>query len=367
MEIKLIIRVVMTMKKTKSMKALLISGLLSVFFFSISVSPQILFAATTNSLKVAKEKAEPDKMAIEKTKKEEEQRNKVGKASVQKVLKKKAEPDKVAIEKAKKEEEQRNKAGKVSVQKVPETNKTAIEKAKKEEEQRNEADKAAAKKAAKEKAKIDKEAIKKAKKEEEQRNKEDKLAAKKAAKEKAEADKYEISYFYVYKNAGSSLGHYIPSGYMGDVRDILLKQTRDVKETYENRGTSLEIIYTPRGSEGWAGLYWLEPANNWGSVQGGFNLKGATKLTFWARGLTGTEILSEVKIGGIRGKYPDSDVISVKNIGLTKEWQMFEVDLKGRKLSHIIGGFCVIFDKYNNPDGATIFIDDIVYEIQTEK
>jgi hypothetical protein len=235
-------------------------------------------------------------------------------------------------------------------------------------------EKAAAKKAAKEKEKAEKLATEKAEKEEEQRKKEaqekekaEKKAAKKAAKEKEKADKYEISYFYVYKNAGSSLGHYIPSGYMGDARDILLKQTRDVKETYESRGTSLEIVYTPRGSEGWAGLYWLEPANNWGNIQGGFNLKGATKLTFWAKGLTGTEILSEVKIGGITGKYPDSDVISVKNIGLSKEWQMFEVDLKGRKLSHIIGGFCVILGKYNNPDGATIFIDDIVYEIETKK
>ncbi|MDR2437535.1 MAG: hypothetical protein LBD17_05685 [Endomicrobium sp.] len=302
------------MKKTKFRKALLVHGLLSVFLFSILVAPQTLLAASTNNV------------------------NKAEKAASQKAAEERAEADKEAIEKAKKEEAQRNKA-----------------------------EKAASQKAAKEKAKADKEAIKKAKKEEAQRNKAEKAASQKAAKERAEADKYEISYFYVYKNAGSSLGHYIPSGYMGDARDILLKQTKDVKETYENRGTSLEIVYTPRGSEGWAGLYWLEPANNWGNVQGGFNLKGATKLTFWAKGLTGTEILSEVKIGGILGKYPDSDIISVKNIGLSKEWQMFEVDLKGRKLSHIIGGFCVIFDKYNNPDGATIFIDDIVYEIKTEK
>jgi hypothetical protein len=198
-------------------------------------------------------------------------------------------------------------------------------------------------------------------------NSSDKATAEKAAKEKAQADKYETSYFYVYKNAGSSLGHYIPSGYMGDARDILLKQTRDVKETHESKGTSLEIVYTPRGSEGWTGLYWLEPANNWGNIKGGFNLKGATKLTFWAKGLIGTEILSEVKIGGITGKYPDSDVISVNNIRLSKEWQMFEIDLRGKKMSRIIGGFCVIFDKHNNPDGATIFIDDIVYEIQTKK
>jgi len=164
----------------------------------------------------------------------------------------------------------------------------------------------------------------------------------------------------VYKNAGSSLGHYIPSGYMGDARDILLKQTRDVKKTYKGEGTSLEIIYAPRGPEGWSGLYWLEPANNWGGAPCGFNLKGAEKVTFWARGLTGDEVLTEVKIGGIKGKYPDSDTVSLKNVGLSKERQMYGIDLRGKKMSHIVGGFCIIFDKYNNPDGATVYIRDSI-------
>ncbi|MDR2398860.1 MAG: hypothetical protein LBD61_00210 [Endomicrobium sp.] len=192
-------------------------------------------------------------------------------------------------------------------------------------------------------------------------------AAKKAAAEKAAADKYEISHFFVYKNAGSVLTHYVPSGYMGDTRDIQLKQTRDIKEAYEGKGTSLELVYTPKGQEGWSGLYWLEPANNWGNVPGGFNLKGAENITFWAKGLKGGEVITEVKIGGITGKYPDSDTASLKNIGLTKEWTKFEIDLRGKKMSHISGGFCVIFDKYNNPEGATVFIDDISYEIKTKK
>jgi hypothetical protein len=214
------------------------------------------------------------------------------------------------------------------------------------------------------KAKKEAEEKEKAQKESE---KAEKGVAKKAAKEKSETDKYELSYFYVYKNAGSSLGYYIPSGYMGDTRDIFLKQTRDVKKVYEGKGASLEIVYTPKGQEGWSGLYWLEPANNWGNVQGGFNLKGAVRITFWARGLKGGEVLSEVKVGGIKGKYPDSDIASLKNIGLTTEWEMYEIDLKDKKMSHIAGGFCIILDRYNNPEGATVFIDNIIYEIQTKK
>ncbi|MDR2437707.1 MAG: hypothetical protein LBD17_06585, partial [Endomicrobium sp.] len=254
-----------------------------------------------------------------------------------------------------------------------EAEEVALEKAKKEAKAKEQAQREkekAAKKAAKEKAEAEEVALEKAKKEakaKEQAQREKEKAAKKAAKEKAEADKYEISHFFVYKNAGSVLTHYIPSGYMGDTRDIQIKQTRDIKEAYEGKGTSLELVYTPRGQEGWSGLYWLEPANNWGNVPGGFNLKGAENITFWARGLKGGEVITEVKIGGITGKYPDSDTASLKNIGLTREWTKFEIDLKDKKMSHIVGGFCVIFDKYNNPEGATVFMDDISYEIKTKK
>jgi hypothetical protein len=316
-----IIKVVLTMKKTKIKKSFFVTAL--VFFSSGLYIPQVSLAASSDLYKTAK------------------------KAATEKAI-----ADKAEAQKAKKEAEAKEK----------------------EQKEKEKADKEAVKKAAAEKAIVDKAEAQKAKKEAEAKEKEqkekekaDKEAAKKAATEKAAADKYEISYFFVYKNAGSVLTHYVPSGYMGDIGDIQLKQTRDIKEAYEGKGTSLELVYTPKGQEGWSGLYWLEPANNWGNVPGGFNLKGAKNITFWAKGLKGGEVIKEVKIGGITGKYPDSDTASLKNIALTKEWTKFEIDLKDKKMSHISGGFCVIFDKYSNPEGATVFIDDISYEIKTKK
>ena len=42
-------------------------------------------------------------------------------------------------------------------------------------------------------------------------------------------------------------------------------------------------------SDGWGGVVWQNPANNWGDKPGGWNLTGAKKLSFWARGDKGGE------------------------------------------------------------------------------
>ncbi len=43
---------------------------------------------------------------------------------------------------------------------------------------------------------------------------------------------------------------------------------------------------------GWAGAFWQYPANNWGSRGGGYPIPpGATKVSFWARGKDGGELV----------------------------------------------------------------------------
>ena len=113
---------------------------------------------------------------------------------------------------------------------------------------------------------------------------------------------------------------------------------------------------------GWAGIYWQQPANNWGEKKGGYNLTGASKLTFWARGANGGEKIAEFKVGGITGEFPDSDSASIGPIELNKEWQKYTIDLKDRDMSHIIGGFCWAASKDDNPNGFVMYLDDIIYE-----
>jgi len=67
-------------------------------------------------------------------------------------------------------------------------------------------------------------------------------------------------------------------------------------------------------------------------------------------------------MGGISGQYPDSCKAEIDSIALTKEWKKYSISLLGKDLSYISGGFYWMTDKNSNPDGAVMYLDDIVYE-----
>ncbi len=168
--------------------------------------------------------------------------------------------------------------------------------------------------------------------------------------------------FYVYQDKASMNNHFIPSGWIGDSGDIKL-DTGSTEMPYLG-DTCIKISYSGKGTQGsrWAGIYWQQPANNWGSMDAGFNLAKASKLTFWARGAKGGERIEEFKIGEIKGVYSDSDNAGIYNITLDKEWTKYVIDLTGKDLSYIIGGFCWATNADVNPDGATFYLDEIRYE-----
>lgn len=168
--------------------------------------------------------------------------------------------------------------------------------------------------------------------------------------------------FYVYADRRSVGNHFIPSGWMGDYGD--LKLDTGWKDNPYLGDSCVKIAYTGKGAQGarWAGIYWQNPANNWGTMDGGFDLGAAAKLTFWARGDKGGERIEEFKIGGIMGEFSDSDIASIGPIILTKDWQQYSIDLKGKDLSYISGGFCWATNVDVNPEGATFYLDEIKYE-----
>lgn len=171
--------------------------------------------------------------------------------------------------------------------------------------------------------------------------------------------------FYVYADAGSLDNHFIPSGWMPATAAQDLKLNINWKENPLSGDSSIRIEYTNKSGTRWAGIYWQNPANNWGTVpNAGFDLRGATKLTFWARGERGGEVINEFKVGGISsGDYIDSDSASIGPIQLTKEWKKYEIDLRGKDLSYIIGGFCWATNiDVNDPNGIIFYLDEIKYE-----
>jgi len=168
--------------------------------------------------------------------------------------------------------------------------------------------------------------------------------------------------FNVYTDAKAPDNHFVASGWMGDYGDL---KVDDKFLTNPHGGSSsIQIVYSGKGAQGarWAGIYWQNPPNNWGTRPGGYDLTGAKKLSFWARGDKGGERIEEFKVGGITGEYADSDVAGIGPVVLTSEWQQFTIDLSGKDLSSISGGFCWATNVDVNPQGATFYLDDIKYE-----
>lgn len=172
-----------------------------------------------------------------------------------------------------------------------------------------------------------------------------------------------FSPFWVYKDKGSRENHYIPSGFMPNGKCITFDDSWQGK-CYEG-STCIKIVYDiacSQEDQKWAGIYWLNPANNWGKKKGGFNLTGATKLTFWAKGEKGGERIEEFTMGGIAEDYPDSDSAVIGPVILTPEWQQYSIDLRGKELSYISGGFAWSTSVKVNQQECVFYLDNIRYE-----
>ncbi|MFH1692512.1 MAG: hypothetical protein ABIC68_08135 [Candidatus Omnitrophota bacterium] len=169
--------------------------------------------------------------------------------------------------------------------------------------------------------------------------------------------------FYVYYDTGSSRNHFYPSGWMGDWGEI--KFNDDCRTGFHGGHSCIRVTYFAKGfnGAGWVGIYWQDPLKNWGTVEGGYNLGKARRLSFYARGERGGEVISEFKVGGITGDYPDSGTASIGPVVLTDQWQQYTIDLSDTELSHISGGFCWSTSRdANSGQPITFFLDDIRYE-----
>ncbi len=170
--------------------------------------------------------------------------------------------------------------------------------------------------------------------------------------------------FYIYHDKNSK-NHFTPSGYMPDGRCVAIDDAW--RYNVKNGRTCMRIRFDAECSsdrQKWAGVYWQDPPNNWGSVKGGFDLRGAQKLVFWARSEKGGERIVEFKVGGIGPDqmYPDSASASLKDVMLTREWKEYAIDLRGKDLSHISGGFAWSTNMEVNPQGCVFYIDEVRFE-----
>lgn len=169
--------------------------------------------------------------------------------------------------------------------------------------------------------------------------------------------------FLIYADKGSPNNHFIPSGFMPDGKCLTFADTW--REGCHAGSSCIKIVFDvpcSRQGQKWAGIYWQNPANNWGNRKGGFDLTGATKLTFWAKGEHGGERIEEFKMGGVTGDYPDTDSAGIGPVILTNEWKEYSIDLRGKDLSFISGGFSWSTNVDVNQDTCTFYLDDLKYE-----
>ncbi|MCU0288157.1 MAG: hypothetical protein MUF15_17400 [Acidobacteria bacterium] len=160
---------------------------------------------------------------------------------------------------------------------------------------------------------------------------------------------------------------FVASGWMGDGESgtKYIQLFEACKENPHSVPICIKIVYKP-GPKGWGGIYWQNKADNWGSFKGyDLSSAGYKKITFWARGENGGEVV-EFKAGGINApgkQYRDSFEVSMGKVVLEKTWKQYTIDLKGQDLSSVIGGFCWVASKNAVSSGQLIFyLDDIYYE-----
>lgn len=165
--------------------------------------------------------------------------------------------------------------------------------------------------------------------------------------------------------------YFAPKGWMCNIADIELDDQCRINPLLGP--TCIKIDYSARTNkpcqrDGWvgAGIYWLCDGCDWGKQKPDpikYNFSCAKSLVFWARGERGGE-KAEFIIGGVTGDYEDS-INPPRTTGLltlSKEWKKYRIDFQeGDDLSSMISGFCWVTDRSWNPNGCTIYLDDIKF------
>jgi hypothetical protein len=130
---------------------------------------------------------------------------------------------------------------------------------------------------------------------------------------------------------------------------------------------AIEYIRNKKGitNAGLGGVCWQNRPGNQGELAPGDDLssKGYRRVSFWARGGKGGEVV-EFRAGGlgnVKTRYQDTFDVSLGKVRLEPKWREYSLFLNDADLSSVITPFCVVIEVGPNPDGALVYVDDIVY------
>ncbi len=150
---------------------------------------------------------------------------------------------------------------------------------------------------------------------------------------------------------------FIPAGWMGDTKAIKLEPK--CSDSPHSGKTCLRCDFA--ATKGWGGVVWQSPAQDWGDRAGGFDLTGAKRLTFWARGETGDEVI-DFKFGILARdkRFFDTAQGSLEKVTLTKDWKQYEIPLGTQDLTRIKTGF--VWNLASSGQPITFYLDDVQWE-----
>ncbi|MBF0459590.1 MAG: hypothetical protein HQK99_17005 [Nitrospirae bacterium] len=163
--------------------------------------------------------------------------------------------------------------------------------------------------------------------------------------------------FNVYTDNDEGGNHFYPSGYMESNKNYGNITVNSQWTT--NCYSGISCIQVTDKSNVWSGVYWQDPENNWGSMTtGGYNLTGATTITFWAKGQNGGEVVYFFAGGITDNAYPDTFTVTPVPYTLSNTWQQYSLDLSGKNLTHVIGGF-----GWSSNSPVVFYLDEIKYNL----
>ncbi len=160
--------------------------------------------------------------------------------------------------------------------------------------------------------------------------------------------------FYVYQDGLDN--PYNPTGFMGNYKAISVDLHG--KEEVQSGTSSIKISY--KDDHDWYGVGFVDPKNDWGDKEGGFEIIGAKRFSFWAKASTNT-VIANIGFGliGVDKPFPDSSKKAIE-IKLTTKWEKYTINLKKLDLSCIRSGL-VLFSSGNGAP-HDIYLDNVVFE-----
>lgn len=161
---------------------------------------------------------------------------------------------------------------------------------------------------------------------------------------------------------------FVPSGFMGDIKALKVNARSMVQPHSPPYCQKWSYIPTPGGDVDWAAVAWQFPERNDGDQPGKTLSSSFRQVSVWARGVAdshGTFPKVQFKAGGNTksgARYNASFEVVGDFETLTSDWTEYHLDLQGKNLSNVATAFIFVVKAQDvGPQGATFYLDDIVY------